>query len=180
MEKICVACKKSFNPSSRHKKCSRCRRLLFRHKCLDCDNLIDTRSIRCYQCHKANIIKNAVFDPKIYWKNWYANVENRQRHIDKARVNSVRRIKSHQDKICEYLVNHPCIDCGEKDIIVLEFDHRDASKEIEISKAIRMGWQWDRIILEIKKCDIRCANCHRRKTAKQFGYYKSIRNGLVA
>ena len=31
----------------------------------------------------------------------------------------------------------------------------------------------DTLKKEIDKCEIRCANCHRRKTAKQFNFYKT-------
>ena len=32
----------------------------------------------------------------------------------------------------------------------------------------------ENILKEIEKCDIRCANCHRRRTAKQLGYAKYL------
>ena len=67
-----------------------------------------------------------------------------------------------------YLLNHPCVDCGEKDILVLQFDHRDRKmKEGEIRRIIQAGAPLEKVINEIKKCDIRCANCHRRKTEKE-------------
>lgn len=75
--------------------------------------------------------------------------------------------------IWNYLSNNPCIDCGEKDPIVLEFDHR-SDKFMEISEMVRMGYSISKIELEISKCDVRCANCHRRKTAQDFGWYKDL------
>ncbi|MDX1641849.1 MAG: hypothetical protein R3220_09140 [Balneolaceae bacterium] len=73
--------------------------------------------------------------------------------------------------IWEFLENHPCIDCGEDDPIVLEFDHR-GDKEKSVCDLVRLGYSIDVIQQEIDKCDIRCANCHRRKTAKDFEWYK--------
>jgi hypothetical protein len=70
----------------------------------------------------------------------------------------------------EYLATHPCIDCGETDLAVLDFDHRDRStKTAAIAVLIRRG-KVAPLLAEIAKCDVRCANDHRRKTAREFGY----------
>jgi len=71
----------------------------------------------------------------------------------------------------DYLKQHPCIDCGETDPVVLEFDHR-GNKDYTVSKMVY--YSLEAIQEEIAKCDIRCGNCHKRKTAKQFNYYKDI------
>ena len=78
-------------------------------------------------------------------------------------------------KIFDYYKTHQCIDCGENNPIVLEFDHRDGVEKIDnISRLIDRSW--DTIKKEIDKCDVRCANCHRIRTAKQQGWYKGIIN----
>lgn len=80
--------------------------------------------------------------------------------------------------VWNYLLNNPCITCGENDPIVLEFDHRDPSEKFkEISKL--MNYSTKRLIEEINKCDVLCANCHRRKTAIQFNHYESVRGSLT-
>lgn len=33
-------------------------------------------------------------------------------------------------------------------------------------------WRWNSIVEEIVNCGVRCANCHRRRTTIQFGWYK--------
>lgn len=64
--------------------------------------------------------------------------------------------------ILDYFKTHPCADCGESDPIVLEFDHvKDKVKEVS---KLRRANSLDRVKLEIDKCEVRCANCHRRKT----------------
>jgi hypothetical protein len=70
-----------------------------------------------------------------------------------------------------YFSTHPCVDCGEADPIVLEFDHIE--KETKLAAVSELVWlqrPWRIILEEIKKCEVRCANCHRRKTAKERGY----------
>jgi len=65
---------------------------------------------------------------------------------------------------------NPCVDCGNKDPTVLEFDHRDPkTKSFNISNMMNMTW--GTIKKEIDKCDVVCANCHRQRTAKQQNWY---------
>jgi hypothetical protein len=75
-------------------------------------------------------------------------------------------------KIVDYFKNHPCVDCGEKDYIVLEFDHVKGDKKSDISSLFSNDTSWEIIENEIKKCEVRCANCHKRRSAKQLGWYK--------
>lgn len=60
-----------------------------------------------------------------------------------------------------------CVDCGEKDPVVLDFDHVTGEKVAGISTLLRYGMSKTKIDLEIEKCVVRCSNCHRRKTAKE-------------
>lgn len=75
------------------------------------------------------------------------------------------------DQIIGYLQEHPCVDCGESDPVVLEFDHV-RNKEETVCQLVANGYGWDRIQKEINKCEIRCCNCHRRKTAKQLNFVR--------
>ncbi len=70
----------------------------------------------------------------------------------------------------EYIANRFCVDCGESDLHVLEFDHVRGTKHGNISQMVTQGVAWRRIEAELAKCEVRCANCHRRRTAKQFGW----------
>lgn len=65
----------------------------------------------------------------------------------------------------EYFEAHPCIDCGESDPVVLDFDHRNPEeKTMGIADLIGINQASNETLLrEIEKCDVRCANCHRRK-----------------
>jgi hypothetical protein len=87
-----------------------------------------------------------------------------------AKHNADYRVRNLQYMI-DYLKQHPCIDCGETDPIVLEFDHR-GDKIYSVSEMRTQSL--DSVKEEINKCDVRCANCHKKKTAKQFSYYKDI------
>ena len=87
----------------------------------------------------------------------------------------VARIQARRDvnrqRVIEYLREHSCVDCGEADVIVLQFDHR-SDKSFDVASMIAAGTSWTRISAEMSKCDMRCANCHHRKTALERGYRK--------
>ena len=92
-------------------------------------------------------------------------VANRQRYIDQA-AEVKRRLRLARTTFpIEYFATHPCVDCSEPDPVVLEFDHlRDKSFDIG-QKLLQRNWQ--SILDEIAKCEVVCANCHRRRTARR-------------
>lgn len=72
-------------------------------------------------------------------------------------------------QVVEYLLTHPCVDCGEDDPVVLDFDHVHGKKLGQVGHMASHAASWAKIEAEIAKCEVRCANCHRRKTAERHG-----------
>lgn len=109
--------------------------------------------------------------------NWYQ--KNKSRHV--ANVMKRRRKAEAEiiSSILDYLHRHPCVDCGENNPVVLEFDHVRGNKQNSICNLIRLGYAWPTVYAEIQKCEVRCCNCHRIKTAKQFGYRKLLLSSVV-
>lgn len=89
-----------------------------------------------------------------------------------ARNNRIRA--DYRDRLIRYLLEHPCVDCGEADVRVLDFDHEDpADKLAEVVRLAGFAIAWARVEAEIAKCSVRCANCHRRRTNEMFGYWRA-------
>ena len=66
--------------------------------------------------------------------------------------------------VFDYLKTHPCVDCGESNVLALEFDHLH-SKKFDIGTALGGNTKIaSRVKEEIKKCVVRCSTCHRIKT----------------
>ena len=96
-------------------------------------------------------------------RNYYQNHE-REKTRKVARTAAIRY--ENQENLIAYLLQHPCADCGERDVVVLEFDHR-GDKVADIATYANSGRTWPVVMREIEKCDVRCANCHRRETARR-------------
>lgn len=74
-----------------------------------------------------------------------------------AQTESAKRRRD--TKRLRLLEGKSCMDCGNDDIRVLEFHHRDPSeKEGKIGTMLAGGWE--KLLIEVAKCDIVCANCH--------------------
>jgi hypothetical protein len=61
-----------------------------------------------------------------------------------------------------YLLMHHCVDCGESDPVLLELDHVTGDKAGTVSDLITRG-STAMICRELRKCQVRCCNCHRRR-----------------
>ena len=97
---------------------------------------------------------------------------NRQRYIDNAAASKQRIRLERTKQLLRYFKDHPCVDCGESDPVVLEFDHlRD--KSFNIAEALH-NRTWDDVLAEIAKCEVVCANCHRRRTSSRRGALRVI------
>ena len=144
-------------------------------KCGKC-NEIKKESDFFFRNKKNNILHSQC---KICYTKSRKNKEHYEKYKEeyKTRINSRKLIKSveNREKLIEYFKTHPCISCGERNPIVLDFDHRDEKeKKYGISKMI-CSYNWESIEKEIGKCDVRCANCHRIRTSQQFGWwYESL------
>jgi hypothetical protein len=100
-------------------------------------------------------------------------LRNKKRHIANVALRSLRATAALKRRVRDYLLGHPCVDCGESDTEVLDFDHlRD--KTSDVSTLIQSSVSWKTLAEEIAKCEVRCANCHRRRTARTGNYYRAL------
>lgn len=109
-----------------------------------------------------------------YRELYYQN--NRDIAIKYSTESSKKIRKRNREYIWDYLSDHPCIDCGNDNPIVLDFDHRDGVEKLSnVAELSSQGLSIKKIKEEIDKCDIRCANCHRIRTSIQQNWYKDIK-----
>jgi hypothetical protein len=100
----------------------------------------------------------------------YKNSQNRR---EKIRLTQQNKRRENRKYVYNYLLSNPCVICNESDPIVLTFDHlRD--KKFVISEAVSKAFSTTRLKKEIEKCQILCANCHLRKTASDYEWYKEL------
>jgi hypothetical protein len=115
---------------------------------------------------------------KVYHRKWYRESYKFNKKRKTSTEHQHEKMKRSRLYSLNYLKTHPCVDCGETDPVVLEYDHVDKSvkykRRTRVFYLVQHGYSQQRIDEEISRCEVRCANCHRRKTAKQQGWYQSL------
>lgn len=116
----------------------------------------DGKQVQCIECRKLT-------NSEYYKKTPEKNIERR--------AWSIARRSEGRLYILSVLQQSACVDCGNDDWRVIEFDHlRD--KLYNISDMTKRACSVETIKAEIAKCVTRCANCHRIKTHIEQGWYK--------
>ncbi len=138
------------------KTCSSCRRSLILAEFNLRTAAPDGRQSVCRGCNKARA------------RRYYA--DNLIRHRKAVATQVAKTRAAHLERIGAYLLANPCVDCGEADLRVLDFDHRaEVEKTAEVMKLAKAAYSWKRVSEEIAKCDVRCRNCHAKITYERMG-----------
>ena len=103
-------------------------------------------------------------------RNFYASHQEEEK--ERTRRRKVTAREEAREYVRDYLSQNPCVDCGESNPVVLDFDHV-RGKSATINQLIRDGASIDRIEIEIGLTEVRCSNCHRKKTASENKWFKS-------
>jgi hypothetical protein len=117
--------------------------------------------LKCYRCGERKAAKDFAWRRKhkgqrdsfcrpcrsAYGKEHYA--ANRQRYIDQAEVVKARLRLERTTYLIELFASHPCVDCGERDPIVLEFDHV-REKRFDIGRRLT-SQTWQSILEELDR-----------------------------
>ena len=119
----------------------------------------------CRECNRATSAKH------------YAG--NKDSIIAANRVRKKKYRAACHEYISQYLIDSGCEICGYNEHpAALEFDHLDRlDKVANISLLVASQAAWERILVEIQKCRVLCANCHRVHTADQMGWYLAQSEG---
>lgn len=106
-----------------------------------------------------------------YMNDWYRRDPERRRQI---RSDAAEFRAATIEWLTAHLCANPCVDCGEKDLRTLDFDHRDdATKVAAVSTMLHHKWSLVKVKAEVAKCEVRCANCHRKRTANMRNDWRS-------
>lgn len=101
---------------------------------------------------------------------------NRSELIRKARSRKQLELRRRVSLLLDYLKKHPCVDCGECDPVVLEFDHL-GGKAFTVADGMK-SQTWTAVLAELEKCEVVCVNCHRRRTAARGGFRRLGMSGI--
>jgi hypothetical protein len=109
------------------------------------------QSLNSYRKHRAARVENM----REWRESHPEKVDEQSRHSDKRKK---QRKEENKERIRQYKLEHPCR-CGYSDPRALVFHHREPhKKEFPISR--RLSLSWDKLKVEISKCDVLCSNCH--------------------
>ncbi len=93
---------------------------------------------------------------RLYRRKWYAlNKKSEIAHVQ-------RRKKQIKQWLWNYKKTIRCAICSESHPAIIDFHHKEGQKERNIAQMLTDGYSIDRIKQELLKCEVLCANCHRK------------------
>lgn len=138
--------------------------------CADCGKPIVKTSSRCRRCQmvRANAASSA---NKPLGDRALTSAERAQQWRDRnpvrAKQRSIDAKARKSGQVLEYKEREGCARCGISDPRVLDLHHVDGNEKIMAVSRMIGCRSWEDVLVEIKKCQVLCANCHRIAEAEK-------------
>lgn len=88
--------------------------------------------------------------------------------VKQSTLDKKRQRQRNKARFLYALKDEPCVDCGIKyPHYVMQFDHVPERGEKIMDVSAMKYYSLDRILAEIEKCDLVCANCHCERTHRR-------------
>lgn len=101
-----------------------------------------------------------------YTKQWWANNPDKKREQHLTQKPRERKRRRDTRLLINEAKNRPCADCGQRfPPCCMDFDHVRGTKVASVTRLVTSSIQ--KILAEIAKCDLVCANCHRIRTHRR-------------
>jgi hypothetical protein len=132
-----------------------------------CTKCKEEKSIDNFSSKKSS--KDGLF---IYCKNCVRkiNIDWKIANKERTKFNQKERYRRNRKRLNDYKKTLKCSRCSENHPRCLEFHHRDPSTKLTNITYVGNTWGWKRLMEEINKCEVLCANCHRKETFKDEEY----------
>ena len=141
------------------KKCDHCKQLKSKEEFHWKYKALRIRHNTCKEC------------AKIHNKKYFSGPAH-DKHLQNVNERKAYARQHARDYVIAYLLTHPCEGCGESDIRVLEFHHVRGEKYKAVAYMVSGGYSIERIQGELDKCQVLCANCHRKITNEEKDWYR--------
>lgn len=116
-------------------------------------------------CKKCNRADKEMYGTSRYCLDCYKEV---RKVYDKRYENSLTRIIAQETRykrfrafLKGYKAFAGCVDCGETNPELLDFDHVRGKKKFKVG--VNANFSFKKVLKEIAKCEIRCKPCHRAR-----------------
>ncbi len=131
----------------------------------------------CWECRGKYAHDN--FERLQGWRKQY-NATPKQRTAKRERDRAMRQAAAAY--VTQVKESTPCMDCGRKfPAVAMDFDHLK-DKVAAVARMVGCGYKLELIKVEIEKCELVCACCHRIRTARRKEYLApalDVRDGEI-
>ena len=125
-----------------------------------CDKILPVKNFKQNSKRKDGLQSQCISCQKEYRRKHY--LKNKKKYIDKSK----KWRKEFRQWWKEYKKQFSCIRCGENHPACIQFHHINDDKENDVAYFVGIG-NLKKVLDEIAKCMVLCANCHAKEHWKE-------------